>query len=320
MQPRSPRLVIHGVVGGIIAGAVVMVWFFFLDVIAGQPLATPTLLANTLLDRQIVEPSVGVVATYTVLHYGVFVVLGVLAVLGLQVLGIAPALRHGAVFGLGVLNAVHYGAFLATDAQVMSQLPAVHVVVANLLGGMAMMTYLHYVEHAEAPIGLGVLKHQRLLSEGLIAGLVGAVAVAVWFLLLDILAGQPFFTPAALGSAVFLGASSPAEVQVTLGVITAYTMLHLAAFFVVGLVFVWVSERIERTPGLWLLAFMGFIVVEGGFLGVAGLIGGWVLGAIGFIAVVGGNVLAVGAIGRWIWINHPGLREKLVEQPVATMV
>ncbi len=65
---------------------------------------------------------------------------------------------------------------------------------------------------------------------------------------------------------------------------------------------------------------MGFIVVEGGFLGVAGLIGGWVLGAIGFIAVVGGNVLAVGAIGRWIWINHPGLREKLVEQPVATMV
>ena len=87
-----------------------------------------------------------------------------------------------------------------------------------------------------------------------------------------------------------------------------------------GLAFVWVSERIEHTPGLWMLALMGFITVEAGFLGVAGLLGGWVLGAIGLISVVVGNLLSVAAMGRWIWVTHPTLKQKLVEQPVATMV
>ena len=81
MQPRYSRLVIHGAVGGAAAGAVVMVWFFVLDLLASQPLATPTLLASALLDREIVRATAGVVAAYTILHYGVFVVLGVGAAL-----------------------------------------------------------------------------------------------------------------------------------------------------------------------------------------------------------------------------------------------
>ena len=64
---------------------------------------------------------------------------------------------HGVVYGLGVLNAVHYGAFLATDAQMLTVLPTGHVLAANLLGGMALMAYLHRAAHAESPLGLGVL-------------------------------------------------------------------------------------------------------------------------------------------------------------------
>src|SRR5205823_1851736 len=41
----------------------------------------------------------------------------------------------------------------------------------------------------------------RILREGFIAGLIGAGAVALWFLIVDIIAGRPFFTPAMLGSA-----------------------------------------------------------------------------------------------------------------------
>jgi hypothetical protein len=69
-----------------------------------------------------------------------------------------------------------------------------------------------------------------------------------------------------------------------------------------------------------MLALMAFITVEAGFMGVAGLLGGWVLGTLGWITVVVGNLLAVGAMGRWIWVTHPRLRQRLVEQPVATMV
>ena len=42
-----------------------------------------------------------------------------------------------------------------------------------------------------------------LYQEGMIAGILGAAAVAVWFLLLDALAGRPFWTPTVLGTALF---------------------------------------------------------------------------------------------------------------------
>src|SRR3989449_5423278 len=40
-----------------------------------------------------------------------------------------------------------------------------------------------------------------LAQEGLIAGLVGAATIAVWFLLLDSLSGRPLYTPTVLGTA-----------------------------------------------------------------------------------------------------------------------
>ena len=49
----------------------------------------------------------------------------------------------------------------------------------------------------------------RILREGFIAGCIGAASVAVWFLIVDTINGQPLFTPAMLGSAVFWGAPSP---------------------------------------------------------------------------------------------------------------
>ena len=40
------------------------------------------------------------------------------------------------------------------------------------------------------------------VKEGVITGAIGATAVAVWFLVVDLVSGQPFHTPATLGEAV----------------------------------------------------------------------------------------------------------------------
>ena len=45
----------------------------------------------------------------------------------------------------------------------------------------------------------------RYLREGIIAGLIAAAIVAVWFLIYDAARGQPFRTPALLGAAVEVG-------------------------------------------------------------------------------------------------------------------
>jgi hypothetical protein len=35
----------------------------------------------------------------------------------------------------------------------------------------------------------------RLPQEGIVAGVIGAATVAIWFLILDTLKGRPFYTP-----------------------------------------------------------------------------------------------------------------------------
>ena len=45
----------------------------------------------------------------------------------------------------------------------------------------------------------------RLYQEGIIAGTLGAATIALWFLVLDILAGHPLYTPNVLGIALFKG-------------------------------------------------------------------------------------------------------------------
>ena len=53
----------------------------------------------------------------------------------------------------------------------------------------------------------GALRHASMLEDGILTGIVGAVVVAVWFLVLDFSRGQPFYTPSLLGSALLLGKS-----------------------------------------------------------------------------------------------------------------
>ncbi len=55
----------------------------------------------------------------------------------------------------------------------------------------------------------------RVAREGLVAGLAGAVAVAVWFLLYDLAAGMPLRTPALLGATLFHGLRDPSALVIT---------------------------------------------------------------------------------------------------------
>jgi hypothetical protein len=222
--------------------------------------------------------------------------------------GVPPGLLVGAVFGLVVLTAVHYGALLLTGGRVLDVLPAIHVVVANLLGGMAMMAYLHLATRATTPLGYGVLREHKLVARGLVTGLIGAGAVAVWFLVLDVARGQPFFTPAALGAALLLGATSPVDVQVTVPIVAAYTVLHCVAFGVIGIAVEWVAERVERAPAVVRAAVLAFVLLEALFIGVVGSLSQWVLGAVGYWAVAVGNLLALSSMAMWVLATHPRLR------------
>src|SRR5437660_9135880 len=89
---------------------------------------------------------------------------------------------------------------------------------------------------------------KRTLSEGFVAGVVGAGGVAAWFLLVDALNGRPFFTPALLGAAVFLGLRDPAQVQIAFATVIMYTMVHVVAVFIVGTIAAARAALVARLP------------------------------------------------------------------------
>jgi hypothetical protein len=43
----------------------------------------------------------------------------------------------------------------------------------------------------------------NVYREGIVAGILGAATIALWFLILDIFSARPFYTPSLLGSAIF---------------------------------------------------------------------------------------------------------------------
>jgi len=314
MKRSLHAVLADGVVGGLLAGLVVALWFLVVDFVAGQPFHTPAVLAGALAGQDVVAPTFRLVAAYSLIHFGVFALLGVAMAAALTALGAPPRLLLGVVFGLVAQELVFYAGLSLSGASRVAVVPWPHVVAANVLSGFVLMAYLHRAARDQHPLGLAALKGHPLLAQGLVTGLIGAGTVALWFFALDVAAGQPLRTPAALGAALLFVASNVAAVQVNVGIVMAYTVVHVTAFAVAGIVFVAIAEQLERTPGLVLLVAMAMIVLEAVVVSAMALGAQWVLGALGVWEVVAANVLAVGAMGWYVWATHPLLQRRLREQ------
>jgi hypothetical protein len=152
---------------------------------------------------------------------------------------------------------------------------------------------------------------RSLVLEGLVAGLIGAAVMAVWFLVLDAVVGRVLFTPAALGSALFFGVDQPGAVQVTAGTVLGYTFFHVAVFLVVGVVFGSLVGRAEEHPSLMLALVLLFVATLTLSIGVIAILASWLLAALTWWAVAVGNLLSAAAMAGYLWLRHPGVGRAL---------
>jgi hypothetical protein len=315
MRRPAQAVIVHGVIGGLLAGLVVALWFLVTDTVAGHPFRTPALLAGVLLNHEFSQVTARLVLVYTVLHFGVFAILGV----GMAWLSAAftapPRLLLSLVFGVLLQEVTFYVGLLLLHASHLGVIAWPHVVGANIAAGLVLMGYLHYAERDPRPIRITALRDHPVVGRGAINGLIGAAVVAVWFFVLDFVTGNPFRTPAALGSALLLGASGPGEVVATFGLVAVYTVVHVAAFVVAGIVFVALAEQVERVPAMALLVLLTAILLEGLFLATIGVGAQWVLGTVGWLSVAVANALAVIAMGWQVWRTHPTLQRRMLEHP-----
>jgi hypothetical protein len=150
------------------------------------------------------------------------------------------------------------------------------------------------------------------LREGIIAGLIGAAVVAIWFFLFDVLRGRPFLTPTLLGSLVFLGVNTPAGMTPAVGPILGYTILHGLAFVAFGVVAATMLAMSDREPALFVAFVILFACFEVFFFGVLGVLGRGVQTALVWWSVLVGNLLASFAMLWYFLRAHRALPRTLV--------
>jgi hypothetical protein len=149
-----------------------------------------------------------------------------------------------------------------------------------------------------------------VVREGVVAGFLGATAVAVWFFVVDLVGGRPLFTPGTLGEGLLsVFGRSPETPLVN---VIAYTIFHYAAFTLVGILAVILVHAGERLPSVLAGSMMLFVAMELGFYGLVALLQETVLGNLAWYQILAGNLLAAVLMGTYLWRAHPAMRDGLV--------
>jgi hypothetical protein len=142
-----------------------------------------------------------------------------------------------------------------------------------------------------------------LAEDGVVAGIIGAAVVAVWFLILDIARGQPFLTPSSVE-----GASTLNVVMVF-----AYTGVHGVLFLLAGCVLSWMVAQVERNPQFGLVLLLLFLLFESVLFGLEVTIVPSLVGALGAFSVAFANLFAAVAMFWYLLLRRPEALARLRE-------
>ena len=152
---------------------------------------------------------------------------------------------------------------------------------------------------------------RNIIKDGVIAGALGATAVALLFLALDTAFGRPLSTPAALGQGL-LSITGDASNVPALTCVALYTVFHYAAFIAAGLIVSVIVHWAQTQPSVLAGAMMLFVAFEIGFYGLsAALRESPFLGVLGWAQVATGNLVAAIVMGAYMWRTHPELKGEL---------
>lgn len=309
-------LLARGAVAGIVAASVMAFWFLVVDSSQGQPFRTPNFLAGTLLGVDGLRMGFGPIVLYSAIHYTTWVAVGLAAARVLQEIETASPILLGLVLGFLLFDIVFYGGVAVAGVNVVQQLGWPEVLTGNLLAGMSLMAILHWSGETRKVTWWEAVGENKVVREGIVCGLIGAGVVAVWFFLFDLLRGRPFFTPGALGSALFLGSSSVETVTVNAGTVIGYSIMHVLAFCVTGFLAAAIVTAADETPPLILGAVMFFAAFEAFFMGLLAMVAEFLLGALAWWTIAVGNILAAVVMGWYLWMHHPKLRAALAMDPL----
>jgi hypothetical protein len=163
---------------------------------------------------------------------------------------------------------------------------------------------------SRAPSAPGAPQTATSYQDGIVAGVLAAGVVALWFLILDSINGRPFYTPTVLGTALFrhgAGLDSPGILPVSLEMVGMFTWVHTLVFVAIGGLASRLLMVAERNPSFGFGVLLLFVVFQAGFTVTAMLLASQVVRALGWPAILIANLLAASAMAAYLGYRHRGM-------------
>ena len=124
--------------------------------------------------------------------------------------------------------------------------------------------------------------------EGVVGGLIGAATIAIWFFIIDLYNGRPFYTPNVLGAALSLSRTipDPATAPISLDLVVFYTWVHALIFCAIGGVAAKLLALAEHDFEVGFGILLLFVIFEFGFVAAAMVFAEPILRALALPAVL----------------------------------
>ena len=306
MAPARESILREGIFAGLIGAAVVAVWFLLFDLWRGQPFMTPGLLGAAVFQGVTnpvgVQPTVGHVLGYTIVHGLAFIAFGVVAASLMAVSEREPTLLLAFVILFASFEVFVFGVVGALGKSMLGALVWWAILIGNLLASLAMLWYFFRAHRALSRTLIG--SWGRVAREGIVAGLLAAAVVALWFLAIDAIQGEPMRTPRLLGTGLLRQPDASTA-------IVSYTIVHGIAFALFGIVGAMLVAAAERQPLFVFALVIFFTAFEVFFIGGVLIAATWILDELAGWTILVGNLLATAAMLAYFLASHRALARRL---------
>jgi hypothetical protein len=300
----------RGAISGAVGATVLALWFLAVDFAVGDPLRTVAFVSDALLGG-----GAATIPAYTVLHYISFTVIGLTAAWALHRVPVKAPYLVGTALGFFLFDMIFYWSVAVTGADVVAEVGWGEVLVGNIVAGITVVGIILRMQAPEEEAWLKtVLSGDGVVRDGIVIGLGGASAVAIWFLVLDTLRGQPLFTPSALGAALLTGQVTTVADPISVPLVLGYTGVHGAVFIAAGLFVAGIARAAVESPPLLMLFFLLTVAFHAFFMGLVAILAEYIPTA--WWAAGVGNLLAGGVMVLLAWRANPELGRRVSEPGV----
>jgi hypothetical protein len=141
--------------------------------------------------------------------------------------------------------------------------------------------------------------------------MLGAAGVALFFLFIDTLRGEPLATPNLLASVLFRAVGVDEVTAIDMALVFAYTGLHVLLFVISGCIVAWMVSQFVANPQFGVVLVLLFALFEAVLFGFEVTLVPALVGALGAWAVALANILAAVLMFWFVLNRHPEAVERL---------